>query len=60
MYKRFCDRCGAEVDGGMAVSVIIPYTYRIYISGKGGTEVEFDLCSNCRNDLCTWINEVKK
>lgn len=60
MVKIFCDRCGAEVDSDVTVSVIIPYTYRIYISDKGGAEVEFDLCSNCRNDLCAWINEVKK
>ena len=53
MTKKFCDKCGKEIDkskkhGGLEVSLMLSY-------GKLGPEYQFDLCDSCIVELLSQL-----
>lgn len=60
MTKKFCDRCGKEINSVVYVLRNREYYRRIlyFISDKDSRfEVEHEICEECQNDLYKWWAE---
>lgn len=50
--KRFCDRCGNEIDMNKFTIFITKSPFKIYLTGYGN---DYLLCKNCKKSFDVWL-----